>query len=130
MGDDDQGRGLLAGDLDTSLVRVVKEARTAAYTAVLDAGGECKFGVGDMDIHGMISPDYLRGLEEEVAAAPLVVADGNMPQETILTLMELCHRHKGWLIIASNLIFQCQCFLSLRTYGRLTSPWPAPHPRP
>jgi len=95
VGKDEQGRGLLSGQkLDTSLVRVVDGARTAAYTALLDAKGECQFGIGDMDIHAQISPEYVKGLENEVVSAPLVVADGNMPQESLLTLMELCHKHK------------------------------------
>ena len=76
-------------------MRVVDGARTAAYTALLDAKGECQFGIGDMDIHAQISPEYVKGLENEVVSAPLVVADGNMPQESLLTLMELCHKHKG-----------------------------------
>ena len=74
---------------------MVDGARTAAYTALLDAKGECQFGIGDMDIHAQISPDYVKELEREVVSAPLVVADGNMPQESLLTLMELCHKHKG-----------------------------------
>ena len=69
MGEDPAGRQLLdsTDGLDTSLVRVVPGARTAAYTAVLDARGDCRFGVGDMDIHACISPDYLFGLDDEVA---------------------------------------------------------------
>ena len=74
---------------------MVDGARTAAYTALLDAKGECQFGIGDMDIHAQISPDYVKELEREVVSAPLVVADGNMPQESLLTLMELCYKHKG-----------------------------------
>ena len=74
---------------------MVDGARTAAYTALLDAKGECQFGIGDMDIHAQISPDYVKELEKEVVSAPLVVADGNMPQESLLTLMELCCKYKG-----------------------------------
>ena len=74
---------------------MVEGARTAAYTALLDAKGECQFGIGDMDIHAQISPEYVKKLEKEVLSAPLVVADGNMPQESLLTLMGLCHKHRG-----------------------------------
>ena len=113
VGKDEQGRGLLSGEeLDTSLVRngignirtrkqhiaqvrIVADARTAAYTALLDAKGECQLGIGDMDIHAQISPDYVKTLEKEIISAPLVVADGNMPQKSLLALMELCHKHRG-----------------------------------
>lgn len=80
--------------MDTSLVRIVADARTAAYTALLDAKGECQLGIGDMDIHAQISPDYVKTLEKEIISAPLVVADGNMPQKSLLALMELCHKQK------------------------------------
>jgi len=95
VGNDDQGRGLTSDQrLDTSLVKVVGGARTAAYTALLDAKGECQFGIGDMDIHAEINPEYVEGLEKEIASAPLVVADGNMPQESLLVLMSICHKNK------------------------------------
>ena len=76
-------------------VRIVADARTAAYTALLDAKGECQLGIGDMDIHAQISPNYVKTLEKEIISAPLVVADGNMPQKSLLALMELCHKQKG-----------------------------------
>ena len=74
---------------------MVGGARTAAYTALLDAKGECQFGIGDMDIHAEINPEYAEGLEKEIASAPLLVADGNMPQESLLVLMSICHKNKG-----------------------------------
>ena len=48
-----------------------------------------------MDIHAEINPEYVEGLEKEIASAPLVVADGNMPQESLLVLMSICHKNKG-----------------------------------
>ena len=137
MGPDPQGRSLLGEDhLDTSLVRcpaphiilplilllllplqpmvpqvrVVPGARTAAYTALLDSGGECRLGVGrltsyfaptpppqvgDMEIHSEITPDYVLSQQEQLSRAPLVVCDGNLPQETIHQVMQLCHTHQG-----------------------------------
>lgn len=33
--------------------------RTATYCAVLQKGGQLLFGIGDMDIHSQITPEYV-----------------------------------------------------------------------
>nr|CAD7597262.1 unnamed protein product [Timema genevievae] len=64
--------------------------RTACYTAILDRKGECHYGVGDMDIHGRISPQLVERLSSEVQSSRLVVMDGNIPEETIKCVLQLC----------------------------------------
>ena len=79
--------------LNTDLVLVETEARTATYTAFLDSSGDCKFGVGDMTVHGLICPQYLRAQEAELAASSLIVCDGNLEQSSVHTLLEISHTH-------------------------------------
>jgi len=73
---------------------VEEKGRTATYTAMLDSGGECRFGVGDMGVHGAVTPAYVRSKEREVRESSLVVCDGNMSQETVHTLMEICSKNQ------------------------------------
>ena len=49
-------------------MRVVEGGHTATYTALLDSSGECRLGVGDMDIHEDITPLYIQQLEQQVKA--------------------------------------------------------------
>ena len=49
-------------------VRVVEGGHTATYTALLDSSGECRLGVGDMEIHEDITPLYIQQLEQQVKA--------------------------------------------------------------
>jgi len=95
LGADNQGASIQhqSHHIDTSLVEVLPDAATATYTAVLDRFGECKLGVGDMNIHNRITPEYILRVEKEIASSPLVVTDGNVPQQTIDTLLEVCFKH-------------------------------------
>ena len=79
--------------LNTDLVLEETEARTATYTAFLDSSGDCKFGVGDMKVHGLICPRYLQSQETELAASSLIVCDGNLEQSSVHALLEISHTH-------------------------------------
>lgn len=37
--------------------------RTATYCAVLQKGGQLLFGIGDMDIHSQITPEYVSTMQ-------------------------------------------------------------------
>ncbi|XP_023342571.1 pseudouridine-metabolizing bifunctional protein C1861.05 [Eurytemora carolleeae] len=95
LGEDDQGKHILDQNmhLDTSLVKILPSSSTATYTAILDSFGECKFGVGDMDIHDEITPEYILEHEDVIAGSPLVLSDGNIPIQSINILLELCGKH-------------------------------------
>lgn len=53
--------------------------RTATYCAVLQKGGQLLFGIGDMDIHSQITPEYVSIMQvwqtsfEQVAPVTLVM---------------------------------------------------------
>jgi len=95
VGQDKPGNSILGGNskLDTSAVMIHPTAATATYTAIIDSKGECKFGIGDMAVHDQVSPQYIKSMEDKIAKSPMVVVDGNMPQETIDALFHLCHSH-------------------------------------
>nr|XP_054930693.1 pseudouridine-5'-phosphate glycosidase-like [Dermacentor andersoni] len=92
VGVDRHGEALLQHNrlLDTSGVVRVEGARTASYCTVLDDRGDCLFGVGDMDAHRHISPELIGQNEEHIACAPVVVIDGNLPDESISYVLHLC----------------------------------------
>lgn len=95
VGKDKPGKSILGGNskLDTSSVMIHPTAATATYTAIIDSKGDCKFGIGDMAVHDQVSAQYIKSMEDKIVNSPLVVVDGNMPQETIDALFHLCHSH-------------------------------------
>ncbi|XP_077516863.1 uncharacterized protein LOC144127807 [Amblyomma americanum] len=80
--------------LDTGGVVRVEGARTASYCTLLDRRGDCLFGVGDMQVHRHISPQLVRENEEHIARAPVVIFDGNLPEETIACLLRICGQRR------------------------------------
>ncbi|OWF38530.1 pseudouridine-metabolizing bifunctional protein C1861.05-like [Mizuhopecten yessoensis] len=78
--------------MDLSGVAVRDDQTTATYCAVLKRTGELIFGIGDMDIHQTVTSEMVSGFEEELASAPLVCVDGNIPAETIQHVCQLCSK--------------------------------------
>ncbi|KAG6458659.1 hypothetical protein O3G_MSEX010990 [Manduca sexta] len=70
---------------------IVNGGRTPSYAAILDSKGECLLGLGDMELHNHITIDLVNKHIEVLKDAPLVVIDGNPPQETINHVLKLCH---------------------------------------
>lgn len=73
----------------TKALRVSEEA-TSTYLCIEGPDGETALAVSDMSICERISPEYLSGQLPVFNGAGAVVADGNLPQETILFLAEHC----------------------------------------
>ncbi|KAL0281264.1 UNVERIFIED_CONTAM: hypothetical protein PYX00_002300 [Menopon gallinae] len=63
---------------------------TATCYVICDASGECKILIGDMEIHDKISVHYVKKHEEKILSSSLVVLDGNLPQDTIFYLLDMC----------------------------------------
>ena len=97
VGEDREGRDILRAaeeaGMETGLVRVMREARTATYTAFLDSEGDCRFGVGDMEIHNTLDTAYLLKREEELASSAMIVCDGNLAEASIHTLLDIASKH-------------------------------------
>jgi pseudouridine kinase len=99
VGDDEAGRALLsetaAAGVDVSHVFAVRGSATAEYTAAFWQG-ELFAGFADMDVLDSLMPEVVApclpiGGE---AAAPLVLADCNLPAETLGFLIAEARRHR------------------------------------
>lgn len=66
---------------------------TGLYAATLDAGGELIVGVAAMGILEQLTPRRLQAQRRLVAAADLIVADSNLPGETLEWLIVFAARH-------------------------------------
>ena len=66
---------------------------TGTYTAVLDANGELVVAVSDMAATDELSPEQVGAARDLVAAASLVVLDGNLPVDTLGYALDLAAAH-------------------------------------
>lgn len=93
VGLDSLGDALLretaAAGVDVSGVLRVPGAATGSYTAVLSADGELLLAVAAMDVMEHLTPAALRGLRASWRGAAWVVADGNLPADTLTALLGL-----------------------------------------
>ncbi|VDI34759.1 pseudouridylate synthase / pseudouridine kinase [Mytilus galloprovincialis] len=79
--------------IDLSGVTSLDKFNTATYCAVLSSNGELMFGIGDMDVHKQITPEYISGFEKNLALAPMVVLDGNISTDSIEYVCHVCHKN-------------------------------------
>lgn len=77
-----------AAGVDVDLVRR-SPLRTGAYVAVLDDSGELVVAVADMAATDALSPDDVRAAADAIAAAGLVVLDGNLGRAALTTAWDL-----------------------------------------
>jgi pseudouridine kinase len=94
VGRDDEGDRLLA-DTAAAGVDVDHVVRTAeptgSYLAVLDADGELVVAVSDMAGTDALRPDHVRRVRPLVAAAEILVVDGNLGPQTLAACLDLAH---------------------------------------
>ncbi|MFT4286693.1 carbohydrate kinase family protein [Nocardioides sp.] len=92
VGTDALGADLLAATaaagVDVSPVRRIATT-SGTYTAVLDASGELVVAVADMAATEALTPDHVLPLADRVAAADLVVLDGNLLPATATAVLDL-----------------------------------------
>lgn len=89
IGNDDLGRIMLNTSSFMDKSAILSTARTAAYTAILDPAGHNQIEVGDMRIHGQISPEMVGKHVDKLREAPMIILDANCPQETIDYVLEV-----------------------------------------
>lgn len=98
VGKDAAGRRVLRksadAGVDTTHVRVVPQARTGTYLALLKPGGDLLVAVSDFQVINMIDSDYLLEHEALFAGAAMVVIDATLAPATLETVFELAERHK------------------------------------
>jgi len=96
IGRDPAGAQLLrqAADAGIDTRGVMRAAgRTGLYAATLAANGELIVGVAAMDILARLTPRRLQRHRRSIAAADLIVADGNVPAATLDWLVGFAARH-------------------------------------
>lgn len=102
-------------------------ASTACYAAVLDSRGDCKFGIGDFNIHDELTVDVVRlpgcfetslfylsnishkkvrQFEEDIARSRLLIMDGNVALPTMKYILDVCRsaRVPGRTTIKTTLV--------------------------
>lgn len=79
--------------MDTSGVAMLREQRTAMYCAVISRTGELNLGLGDMNIHLQITPQYISRFEEQIRSASVICLDGNISAPTINYVCSFAKEH-------------------------------------
>jgi len=94
VGDDQAGQWVLKetaeSGVDVGLAQTLPGEKTGTYTALLDVDGEMFVAYADMDVYDKLSPRLLAEKWPHVAASKLVVADTNLPAETLAELVRRC----------------------------------------
>ncbi len=96
VGDDQDGERLVhslnAAGVNTEAVLRIPQAATSAYLAVVDGQGQLRFALDDMRAMGSLTPTVIRGCEGMFKDASLLFIDGNLPKDTLRTVMSLARR--------------------------------------
>jgi pseudouridine kinase len=92
LGNDASGRGLQAHaetlGIDTSGTLRLEGVCSGTYTAVLDQQGEMAVALADMALYDALTPDFLATRQPQRTGAALVVADLNLPQDSVAALVD------------------------------------------
>ena len=76
--------------IDISHARKVAEASTSTYLYLNDENGDMVLAVSDMEICRQMTPAWLEACGDVIESASVVVADTNIPQETLCDLASRC----------------------------------------
>ncbi len=94
FGDDGHARRIEAScadlGIDISHARKVAGASTSVYLYLTDENGDMASAVSDMEICDRITPEYVTGNLSLLNHAQVVVADGNLPAETLDCIARNC----------------------------------------
>lgn len=105
IGDDSSGQALLAhaeaAGIDTRGTLKLQGICTGTYTAVLDDHGEMMLALADMALYDSLTPEFLATRQPQRAVGALTVADMNLPQDTLASLLEDARRDAIPLVIVA-----------------------------
>jgi pseudouridine kinase len=91
VGSDVAGAALLAHaasvGIDTSATLRLDGACSGTYTAVLDQDGDMALALADMALYDALDPEFLATCARQRAGAALIVADLNLPLESVAALL-------------------------------------------
>jgi pseudouridine kinase len=92
IGDDSSGKALLAhaeaAGIDTRATLHMTGVCSGTYTAVLDDHGEMLLALADMALYDALTPAFLATRQPQRAVGALIVADLNLPRETLRALLD------------------------------------------
>lgn len=105
VGNDTAGGALLAhadsAGIDTRGVLRLADAATGTYTAVLDQDGEMAVALADMALYDRLTPEVLAARQPQRANAALLVADLNLPRETVALVAADAQRDNVPLVVVA-----------------------------
>ena len=94
MGEDVYGNRIAASctelGIDASHALRVADCATSTYLYIADEEGEMALALSDMEVCDRITPSYLAANQQLLHNARVIVADTNIPQETLVYLAENC----------------------------------------
>jgi pseudouridine kinase len=74
---------------------------SGTYTAVLDRDGEMVVALADMALYDRLAPAFIDARQAQLAGAALVVADLNLPRDTIAALLAQACRNDTPLVLVA-----------------------------
>ena len=105
VGEDSSGKALLdhaeALGIDTRGTLSVGGLCSGTYTAVLDERGEMMVALADMALYDALTPDFLARRQPQRACGALIVADMNLPHDTLAMLLADAVRDAVPLVIVA-----------------------------
>lgn len=94
MGDDVHGQRIMAScielDIDASHALRLSDCATSTYLYIADEEGEMSLAISDMEVCERITPAYLSANQQILQNAQVIVADANIPAESLVYLAENC----------------------------------------
>jgi pseudouridine kinase len=105
VGNDAAGGALLAharaAGIDTHATLTLTGACSGTYTAVLDGSGDMVVALADMGLYEQLTPAWLAAHTALRASAAMVMADLNLPYETVAALIAAANRDQVVLVAVS-----------------------------
>ncbi|WP_228895140.1 carbohydrate kinase [Pseudoduganella aquatica] len=105
VGDDTAGHSLLqqaeTAGIDTRGTLRLNNTYSGTYTAVLDERGEMVLALADMALYDQMTPDFLASRTPQRGGAAMVVADLNLPLDSVAALLQDAQRDALPLIIVA-----------------------------
>lgn len=105
IGDDSSGKALLAhaeaAGIDTRATLHLTGVCSGTYTAVLDDHGEMLLALADMALYDELTPAFLDTRQPQRAVGALIVADLNLPRETLRLLLDDAARGSVPLVLVA-----------------------------
>jgi len=104
-GKDSSGAALLAHaqslGIDTGGTLQVDDLASGTYTAVLDQDGEMVVALADMALYDRLDAAFVESRQARIAASALVVADLNLPLETVDAVVAQARRVDAPLVLVA-----------------------------